>query len=178
MINTINTDRHILICGEFSSSTASDIICELEDLRSTTDPIYITICSPGGDASSALWVAEYLRSIPNWIIGIAGGECASAGLLIYCACDERWAFPAASFYQHHMILDGLVVANKSNMNQAHASYTTILDSLIEIQRPAFSKLSKKEYEKWSGIDKFFTAQEAIKIGLVHKLIEKVKKVKP
>ena len=173
----VNTERHLLVCGEINADRATGIVEALESLKDSDEPIYISLCSPGGEAQPSLWVAEYIRNLPNWVIGIAGGDCSSAALLIFAACDERWAFPGTGFYSH----PGIWEVPISNKLQAHAAVTQVAHletSCDVIQRPAFPKMSKKQYSVWATEDHFFTVPEAVSYGLVHKVLAKTKKVKP
>jgi ATP-dependent protease ClpP protease subunit len=178
MTPEINPERHVMLCGEITSESIENAVEIIEALATETEPIFLTICSGGGDVDSALWLANYIRSLSNYVVGVAGGNCASAALVIYCACDERWSYPGTSFLQHPSICT--FQTHTHDQVVASTSRITYLEKCCDdIQRPAFTGMNKKQYEQWALREQFMTLEEAQALGLVHKVIVRTgKKKKP
>ncbi len=135
-------------------------------------PIEIFMSSCGGDEYEMFAAYDMIRSLSHVHIVIkAVGKIMSATPLILAAGDERIAYPNTQFMVHESwyILDG-----RQGNNVVTVDHYKELTKLWAEKMAECTKLSAKQWfnltEK-TGRDKYFGAEQALKYGLIDKIIE-------
>ncbi len=162
--------RQILLTGEINKALAEKIIKQLLILEAdNSDPIYVFIDSPGGDADAGYAILDMIRFINAPVYTIGMGLVASAGALILLSSpkDKRLALPN-SHYLIHQPLSGI---------KGVATEIEIHAREIEKMRSRINKLisdetgkALKQVEKDTDRDFWMDAEEAKAYGLVSKII--------
>ncbi len=162
--------RQILLSGEINKNLAEKIIKQLLILEAdNSDPIYVFIDSPGGDADAGYAILDMIRFINAPVYTIGMGLVASAGALILLSSpkDKRIALPN-SHYLIHQPLSGI---------KGVATEIEIHAREIEKMRARINKLISdetgkvlKQVEKDTDRDFWMDAEEAKAYGLVSKII--------
>ncbi len=162
--------RQILLSGEVNKALAEKIIKQLLILEAdNSDPIYLFIDSPGGDADAGYAILDMIRFINAPVYTIGMGLVASAGALILLSSpkEKRIALPN-SHYLIHQPLSGI---------KGVATEIEIHAREIEKMRARINKLisdetgkALKQVEKDTDRDFWMDAEEAKSYGLVSKII--------
>lgn len=166
-------DRIIFIDGEINDLTADLIVAQLLFLESQ-DPerdISIYINTPGGSVTAGLAVYDTIQYIKPDVQTIAMGQASSMGaLLLACgASGKRMALPSARILIHQpwggaqgQAIDiGIQAKEIVRLKQLLIKYFAI-------------HTGKKETEIASDLerDNFMSADEAVKYGLVDKILKR------
>jgi ATP-dependent Clp protease protease subunit len=162
--------RTILLSGEIRKGLAEKTIRQLLLMEAMgDDPVRIFIDSPGGDADAGYAIFDMIRFIrpPVWTIGM--GLVASAAAIIQLAAPKqrRVGLPN-SHYLIHQPLSG--IRGVATDIEIHARE---LDKLREkINRLIADETSNpfSQVEKDTDRDYWMNAQEAVKYGLISKVI--------
>ena len=162
--------RTILLSGEIRKGLAEKTIRQLLLMEAAGDtPVRIFIDSPGGDADAGFAIFDMIRFInpPVWTIGM--GLVASAAAIIQLAApkERRLGLPN-SHYLIHQPLSG--IRGVATDIEIHARE---LDKLREkINRLIADETGNpvKQVEKDTDRDYWMVAQEAVKYGLINRVI--------
>ncbi|MBI2063197.1 MAG: ATP-dependent Clp protease proteolytic subunit [Candidatus Yanofskybacteria bacterium] len=135
-------------------------------------PITIVINSPGGSAFQGLAIYDLLKSSGFKLITIILGEVASAGVAISLVGDQRWMhknavihFHAAAF-QFENPKERLERFERDIMQKE----VRVVETLYENIYLANSKLTRKKLRELELHEDCLTSDQALKFGLVHKII--------
>tara|TARA_B100000579_G_scaffold209187_1_gene170841 strand:+ start:1578 stop:2189 length:612 start_codon:yes stop_codon:yes gene_type:complete len=169
-------ERIIFLTGPIDDNTASLICAQLLFLESENPKKEISfyINSPGGIVWSGLAIYDTMQYISSEIMTICVGQAASAGSLLLTAGskDMRFSLPNSRIMVHQpsggyqgQVTDIEIQTNeikktKEKLNQIYAKHT---GNKIE------------DVEKIMERDKYFSPEEAIKFGLIDKIVENRKK---
>jgi len=162
--------RTILLSGEIRKGLAEKTIRQLLLMEAMgDDPVRIFIDSPGGDADAGYAIFDMIRFIkpPVWTIGM--GLVASAAAIIQLAApkNRRVGLPN-SHYLIHQPLSG--IRGVATDIEIHARE---LDKLRErINRLIADETGNPfpQVEKDTDRDYWMNAQDAVKYGLINKVI--------
>ena len=165
-------ERIIFLTGPIDDSTASLICAQLLFLESENPKKEISfyINSPGGIVWSGLAIYDTMQYISSQIMTICIGQAASAGSLLLTAGskDMRFSLPNSRIMVHQpsggyqgQVTDIEIQTNeikktKEKLNKIYAKHT---GNKIE------------DVEKIMERDKYFSPEEAIKFGLIDKIVE-------
>ena len=165
-------ERIIFLTGVIDDNAASLICAQLLFLESENPKKEISfyINSPGGIVWSGLAIYDTMQYISSEIMTICIGQAASAGSLLLTAGskDMRFSLPNSRIMVHQpsggyqgQVTDIEIHTNeikktKAKLNQIYSKHT---GKKIE------------EIEKIMERDKYFSADEAIKFGLIDKIVE-------
>ena len=162
--------RTILLSGEINKDLAERTIRQLlllEDMGD--DPIRIFIDSPGGDADAGYAVFDMIRFVkpPVWTIGM--GLVASAAAIIQLAApkERRIGLPN-SHYLIHQPLSG--IRGVATDIEIHARELDKLRDRINTLISKETGLPPKQVEKDTDRDFWMNAEEAVKYGLISRVI--------
>ena len=166
-------DRIIFLADQVNDATASLVVAQLLYLESE-DPdkdISLYINSPGGSITAGMAIYDTMQYIKCDVSTICVGMAASMGafLLSSGAKGKRYALPNSEIMIHQP-LGGF--QGQATDIKIHA------DRLIKIKKDLNEILSKNTgqpleiIERDTERDNFMTAEEALKYGLVDKVIEK------
>ena len=165
-------ERIIFLTGPIDDNIASLICAQLLFLESENPKKEISfyINSPGGIVWSGLAMYDTMQYISSKIMTICIGQAASAGsLLLTAGADNmRYSLPNSRIMMHQ---PSAGFQGQATDIQIHAK--EIL-SLKERLNKIYSKHTGKTVDEISKImerDKYFSPQEAIKFGLIDKIVE-------
>jgi len=164
--------RTIILSGEINKDLAEKTIKHLlilEDLSS--DPVRIFIDSPGGDADAGYAIFDMIRfvNVPVWTVGM--GLVASAAAIIQLASpkEQRLGLPN-SHYLIHQPLSG--IRGVATDIEIHARELDKLRAKINILIAEETGIAPQQVEKDTDRDYWMNAEEAVKYGLISRIVTK------
>ena len=165
-------ERIIFLTGPIDDNAASLICAQLLFLESENPnkEISFYINSPGGIVWSGLAIYDTMQYISSKIMTICIGQAASASSLLLTAGqkDMRFSLPNSRIMVHQPsggyqgqvtdieIQTNEIIKTKKRLNQIYSKHTG---------------KNIKEVESIMERDKYFSPEEAIKFGLIDKVIE-------
>lgn len=164
-------DRIIFLGTGIDDGVANAIIAQLLFLeqQNPKEDIKLYINSPGGSVSSALAIYDTMQYIKCDVQTICVGLAASAGALLLCAGKKgkRYVLPNAEVMIHQVMGGAQGQASDVNIHAQHILKTK--DRLNNIlAKHTGQKITK--VEKDTDRDYFMSANEAVKYGIVDKVI--------
>ena len=165
-------ERIIFLTGPIDDNIASLVCAQLLFLESENPKKEISfyINSPGGIVWSGLAVYDTMQYISSKIMTICIGQAASAGSLLLAAGekDMRFSLPNSRIMIHQPsggyqgqvtdieIQTNEIIKTKKRLNQIYSKHT---------------EKNIKEVELIMEGDKYFSPEEAIKFGLIDKVVK-------
>lgn len=168
-------DRIILISDEINDKTASIVVGELLYLDSLNhDDISIYINSPGGSVTSGMAIYDTMNFVKSDVSTICIGMAASmaAFLLSSGKKGKRYILPNSEVMIHQPL--GGAEGQATEIKIAAERILTLRDKLNKI----LSKNTEKDLkiiEQDTERDHFLSADEALKYGIVDKILPKSSK---
>lgn len=170
--------RQIILTGEINKELADSIVRQLLILDSEDEksPIYMYIDSPGGDVDAGFAIFDMIRFVkaPVYLIGM--GLIASAATLVLLAVDKEFRIGLPnSRYLIHQPLGGMrgvatdIEIYAKDMEKIRAK----LNKLISEQ----TGTSLEQVTKDTDRDFWLDSDEAVKYGLISKIISKKSELK-
>jgi ATP-dependent Clp protease protease subunit len=168
-------DRIIFLGTGIDDQVANAVIAQLLFLEKE-DPekdITIYVNSPGGVIYSGLGILDTMNYIKPDINTVAMGTAASFGTLILSAGTKgkRFALPNTMIHIHQPLISGGISGQASDIEIEAREILRLKDLLTKI----LVKNTGQKYEtitRDSDRDKHMTATEALKYGLIDKIITK------
>ncbi len=166
-------DRIIFLGSVINDQVANSVIAQmlfLENENSKKD-IIMYIQSPGGHVTAGLAIYDTMQYIKPDVVTVCIGMAASMGavLLTGGAKGKRFSLPNAEIMIHQPLGGVEGQATDIAIHAAHIVQTR--DRLNKIiAKHSGQPLSK--VEKDTDRDRFLTAQEGLKYGLIDKIVEK------
>jgi ATP-dependent Clp protease, protease subunit len=166
-------DRIIMLSGEVNDQVASSIVAQLLFLEAQ-DPdkdIYFYINSPGGVVTSGFSMYDTMNYIKPDIATICIGQAASMGAFLLSAGTKgkRYALPHSRIMIHQP--SGGAQGQSTDIQIQAKEIQRLKDSLNEIMAKNTGK-TLKQVEKDTERDNFMSAEEALKYGLIDKVLTK------
>ena len=166
-------DRIVFLGTGVDDNVANAIIAQLLFLESDQpdQDIYIYINSPGGQVSSGMAIYDTMQYIKPDVQTICIGQAASMGALLLAAGakDKRFSLPHARIMIHQP--SGGFQGQHSDIEiQAKeiSKIRVILDGILATHCGQDPKKVRQDTER----DNYMTGEEALKYGLIDKLINK------
>lgn len=153
--------------GDFNMNTALELrkqIIERAEMGQEV-PIVIYINSYGGQVDALMSILDTIDSVPNKVVTVCAGTAMSCGAVLLAYGDERY-MGANSRAMIHQVSSGTfgtnneIIATAKEIDKLNSRLAKILADKIGISYEEIMGL----YE--NNIDKYFTAKEAKKFGLV------------
>lgn len=166
-------DRIILLSGEINDDVAASVVAQLLFLEAqdSSKDIYLYINSPGGVVTSGLSIYDTMNHIKPDVSTICIGQAASMGafLLSSGTKGKRFALPNARIMIHQP-LGG--ARGQATDIEIQAKEILRLKAMLNktLAENTGNKLSK--VEKDTERDYFMSSDEALKYGLIDKVLEK------
>ncbi len=165
-------DRIIMLCDEVNDTTASLVVAQMLYLEGQ-DPdkdIYLYINSPGGSVTAGMAIYDTMNYVKCDVSTICIGMAASMGafLLAAGAKGKRFSLPNSEIMIHQPLGSGL--QGQVTDIKIHA------DRLVKIKEKlnnALAEMTGKPLEvimQDTERDNFMDADEAVKYGLIDKVI--------
>lgn len=162
-------NRIIFLSGEINDSTANLVVAELLYLDNiSNEDIYLYINSPGGSVTSGLAIYDTMHYIKSNVITIGVGLCASMGAFLLSSGNKKMALENCEIMIHEPI--GGASGQASDIK-------IVSDQILKIKKRINKILAKntgksiKIIEKDTLKDNYMTAEEALKYGLIDKIIK-------
>ncbi|MDR0636827.1 MAG: ATP-dependent Clp protease proteolytic subunit [Treponema sp.] len=164
--------RTILLSGEIKKELAERTIRQLLLLEDMSDePIRIFIDSPGGDADAGYAIFDMIRFVKPLVWTVGMGLVASAAAIIQLASpkEQRVGLPN-SHYLIHQPLSG--IRGVATDIEIHARELDKLRDKINHLIAEETNAPFEQVEKDTDRDYWMNADEAVKYGLISRVITK------
>jgi len=165
--------RRIFLWGEVCDESAEDIVKKILFLDGIGDgDITIYINSPGGVISSGLAIYDAMCSAKSDISTVVMGQAASMGAVLLCAGakGKRAAWPHARVLIHQPLISGNMYGPASDIQIQAEEMLRTRENLNKILAEHTGQTLQKISED-TDRDYFMSADEALKYGIVDKVIE-------
>lgn len=166
-------ERIIFLGTQIDDAVANTVIAQLIFLESEDKDkdIKLYINSPGGSVSSGLAIYDTMQFIKPAVSTICIGMAASMGAVLLAggAKGKRMALPNADV-MIHQVLGG--AEGQASDVKIRAEYMLKQKSRLNKLLAKHTGKSEKKIEEDTDRDNFMSAQEAVKYGLIDKIIEK------
>ena len=165
-------DRIIFLGSEIVDDVANSIVAQLLFLESE-DPekdINLYINSPGGSVSAGLAIYDTMQYIKSPVSTICVGLAASMGAVLLAggAKDKRFALPNSEIMIHQPL--GGARGQASDI-EIHAKNILRTRELLNKILASHTGQDFETIAKDTDRDNYMTAEEALKYGLIDKIIE-------
>jgi len=168
-------ERIIFLGSSIDDDVANAVIAQLLFLAKEDQEKDITIYvnSPGGVIYSGLAILDTMNHVRPDIVTIAIGTAASFGTLILSSGTKgkRFALPNTMIHIHQPLVSGGISGQASDIEIEAKEILRLKDLLTKIL-VANTGQTYETITKDSDRDKNMTAQEALKYGLIDKIITK------
>ena len=166
-------DRIIMLSDEVNDATASLVVAQLLYLEGQ-DPdkdIHLYINSPGGSISAGMAIYDTMQFIKCDVSTICIGVAASMGsfLLAAGAKGKRLALPNSEIMIHQPLGGAKGLASDIKIQAEHILFIRNRMNTLLAQ---MTGQPLKTIEKDTDRDNWMTAEDAVKYGLIDKVIEK------
>nr|WP_276938093.1 ATP-dependent Clp endopeptidase proteolytic subunit ClpP [Helcococcus sueciensis] len=170
-------ERIIFVTGEINDQMADIIVAQLLFLE-FEDPekdIQLYINSPGGSVTAGLAIYDTMNYIKPDVSTIVIGQAASMGAILLTAGAEgkRYSLPNANILIHQPL--GGAQGQATEIHIVAEQILKIRDRLNKILVDTTGQ-DVETIVRDTERDKYMTAQEALKYGLVDKVIENHKEI--
>ena len=178
LLSKMLKDRIIFLQGEVTDASANLIVSELLffEGENPTAPITMYINSPGGSVTAGLAIKNTMDYISCPVHTIGMGMCASMAAFLLASGEQghRYVLPDATV-MIHQVLGGL--QGQATDISIHAKYTLSLKEKMNKYLSEYTngKTTYDEMVKLCERDNFLTANQALEIGLIDKIVKNRKK---
>jgi ATP-dependent Clp protease protease subunit len=170
LITRMLKTRTIMLSGEINKDMAEKTIRQLillEDMGD--DPIRIFIDSPGGDADAGYAIFDMIRFVTPKVWTIGMGLVASAAAIIQLASPKEYRIGLPnSHYLIHQPLSG--IRGVATDIEIHARELEKLREKINRLISDETGLPFEQVEKDTDRDYWMNAEEAVKYGLISRIV--------
>lgn len=164
-------ERVIFLVGPVNDSTANLIVAQMLFLESDNPDkdIFFYINSPGGSVSAGMAIYDTMQFIKPDVSTLCLGQAASMGsfLLAAGAKDKRFCLPNSRVMIHQP--SGGFQGQASDI-EIHAKEILYLRQRLNTMLAHHTGQSVETIEKDSDRDNFMSGEEAVKYGLVDKVL--------
>ena len=178
LLSKMLKDRIIFLQGEVTDASANLIVSELLFLEgeNPTAPITMYINSPGGSVTAGLAIKNTMDYISCPVHTIGMGMCASMAAFLLASGEQghRYVLPDATV-MIHQVLGGF--QGQATDISIHAKYTLSLKEKMNKYLSEYTngKTTYDEMVKLCERDNFLTANQALEIGLIDKIVKNRKR---
>ncbi|MEM7662517.1 MAG: ATP-dependent Clp protease proteolytic subunit [Pseudomonadota bacterium] len=162
--------RTILLTGGIDDKQAQRVCQRLLAFSSmSTDPILLVVSSPGGHVESGDMIHDMIKFVEAPVKILGTGWVASAGALIYAAAkkENRYSLPNTRYLLHEP--RGGVGGQASDVEIQAKEIIKMRERLNKIFAEATGQKLEK-IKKDTDRDYWMSAEEAVKYGLVGKIV--------
>lgn len=152
--------------GEWWGMSAKEFAAAIDALPSNVDTIELLINCPGGEAFDGVAMLNVLRAHRARVVAVVQGIAASAAAFIACSADQTIMAPSSTLMIHNAW--GVAIGDRNEM----IDYAAMLEKLDGAQVEIFAAKSGKsadEIRQWMDDETFFTAAEAVEVGLADEI---------
>lgn len=168
LLSDIDTENRILtLNGEINDSFYLRFMRGMRLLSSisTTEPITIFLDTEGGDVYATLGMVDFLRAYQGEVAVVVCGRAFSAGAILLQAASKgrRYAMPKSSLMVHF--------GSEENWSKQEASHNERVGLLVRDLFLERVNVTKRTVNRWFEADCYFTAEEALRKGLIDEIIK-------
>ena len=169
-------DRIIMLQGEINDHVASLIVSQLLFLEAENPEkdIYLYINSPGGVVTSGMAIYDTMNYIKPDVVTICMGQAASMGSFLLSSGEKgkRFALPHARIMIHQPL--GGAQGQATDI-EIHAKEILRMKKELNTILASNTGQTLRKIEKDTERDFFMSAEEAMKYGLIDKVLKKREK---
>lgn len=166
-------NRTIFISEAVTNNTAKHVVSDLIALDAKSNsPIYLYLNSPGGEINSGFSIYDMIRFIQSDVTVVTTGLCASIATIINVAVpkEKRLAMPNSRFLIHQPLIQGQIFGQATDIEITANEITKTRSKLNQILSDECNQPLNKILEDTQR-DYWMSADEAVKYGLVHKIVK-------
>ncbi|KAK7522611.1 clp protease-like protein [Phyllosticta citriasiana] len=168
-------ERIVCLNGQVDDSLSASIVAQLLFLEADNPekPISLYINSPGGSVTAGLAIYDTMTYIRPPVTTICVGQAASMGSLLLCggAAGMRYCLPHSSIMIHQP--SGGYVGQASDIAIHAEEILRVRKRLNMIYQKHLTKShTLEEIDRMMERDKFMSAEEAVELGLIDKILER------
>ena len=169
-------NRNIYISGHVDEGMAHAVIISLEELDVTDGTIRLVINSDGGDEACGYAMYDAITRCRNQVVADGYGSVKSIMAAVFQAADWRRLGATASFLIHN----GQTTVTQEGGVADQDHITALAEQLKKDSKAYYTILSKGSQQPLEVIKNFcddetyFTAQEAVDVGLADEVIKPLK----
>lgn len=165
--------RRIFLCDVVDMDSAKDAIRKLWYLELTEPgkPILFVINSPGGSVDAGFAILDQVNMITSPVTTLVTGLAASMGsILSLCAAPKRrFATQNARIMIHQPRIMGVIQGQATDLSIQAEQITKTRKQIVDVYVKATGK-KPEEIDKAIDRDHWFTADEAMKYGLINGVV--------
>ena len=169
-------DRIIMLQGEINDHVASLIVSQLLFLEAENaeKDIYIYVNSPGGVVTSGMAIYDTMNYIKPDVVTICMGQAASMGSFLLSSGEKgkRFALPHARIMIHQPL--GGAQGQATDI-EIHTREILRMKKELNTILASNTGQTLRKIEKDTERDFFMSAEEAMKYGLIDKVLKKREK---
>jgi len=171
--------RRIFLSEDVNSDSARDIIRKLWYLEHTAPgkPILFIINSPGGSVHSGFAIWDTIKMLSSPVTTLVIGLAASFGSLLSLVAGKgkRFATENAQIMIHQPLIGGMIRGQATDLDIQATEMLKTRSLIVDMYVEATGR-SKEEIEKFIMRDKWLSAHEAVKFGVLDKVVTSMKEV--
>jgi ATP-dependent Clp protease protease subunit len=172
--------RRIFFCDAVDMESAKDAIRKLWylELIDPGKPILFVINSPGGSVDAGFAIMDQVKMITSPVTTLVTGLAASMGsILSLCGAPKRrFATPNSRIMIHQPRIGGVIQGQATDLNIQADEIIKTRKQIVDLYVAATGQ-SAKEIDKAIDRDRWFSAEEALKFGLINGIITTFKDLK-
>lgn len=171
--------RRIFLSDAVDQDSAKEVIRKLWYLEHTDSkrPILLVINSPGGSVDSGFAIWDQIKMLSCPVYTLISGLAASFGSLLSLAASKgkRFATPYSRIMIHQPLIAGVIQGQATDLEIQAKEMLKTREIIVDIYAKATGKNSK-EIAKAIDRDNWMTAEEALKFGLLDKIVNSYKEI--
>lgn len=176
-IQTGDASRLVVLHGDVNESSISLVVAQLLHLASINrNPIHLVISTYGGSVDEMFTLYDTIKFLPCPVHTIALGKVMSAGVLLLASGEKgsRMIGKSARIMIHPV--SGGVMGNVFEVINDTKEHKRMQDQMVDAIVKE-TKATRSEIEKImkSGHDYYLLPEQAVKLGIVDKIIGEVSK---
>ncbi|KPK33087.1 MAG: Clp protease [Chlamydiae bacterium SM23_39] len=172
--NFLLEKRRIFLSDAVDQESAKDIIRKLWYLnwKDPKKPILFVINSPGGAVDSGFAIFDQIKLLSSPVYTLITGLAASMGSLLSLAAvkGKRFATKYSRIMIHQPLISGVIRGQATDLDIQAREMLKTRNLIVKIYSEATSK-DVKIIEKAIDRDNWMTPEEAMKFGLLDKIID-------
>lgn len=169
----ILSSRNLFLSGVVDGAQARKLQAELLTLEAQDPqkPIFLWINSSGGEVHSGFAIYDLIQFIRPKVFTIVSGAAASMGSVIALAAEKenRFAMTNAKFLIHQPLVGGTIQGPASDIEIHAKDIIKLKQKIFDIYAERTGH-SREYFETVMERDHWLSADEALKIGLVTRII--------
>lgn len=172
VINRLSDKAEILFYGQigYGGILAKDFVTQLTSLEKSFKQIDLRINCTGGDVFEGIAIINAIRKSPANIVGYIDSVAASMGAIIVLSLKESYINKYARLMTHRV--QGGCLGDADALQQRAELVRGLDDDLVNIiaiKAKIGKEQARKEYV--NGQDKWISANEAVRLGLVNGMFD-------